>query len=123
MQDSTGDQIQPQIDDIKCNYHPSSQRPTTVHHFHEYGLNSKAQPDYIIDDEPWRPFRTRRDFEFASIALTQSLNENAVDTLLELTYGAVGRDPSRGALTLQSYKEMMNIWKLAANKMPGVCSY
>ncbi|KAJ8701072.1 hypothetical protein PTI98_004035 [Pleurotus ostreatus] len=119
LKDSIGDQIQPQIDDIKCNYHPSSQRPTTVHHFHEYGLNSKAQPDYIIDDEPWRPFRTRRDFEFASIALTQSLNENAVDTLLELTYGAVGRDPSRGALTLQSYKEMMNIWKLAANKMPG----
>ncbi|KAL4251298.1 hypothetical protein AB1N83_013827, partial [Pleurotus pulmonarius] len=109
----------PQVDDIKCEYHPSSHRPPTIEHFHEYGRNLKAQIDYVIDDEPWRPFRTRRDFEFASIALTESMNEKAVDTLLELTYGAVGRDPSRGALTLRSYEEMMNIWKLAANKMPG----
>lgn len=109
------------MDDIKCKYHPSSQRPASIDRFHEYGHNLKARVDYIIDDEPWRPFRTRRDFEFASIAITESLNEKTVDVLLELAYGAVGRDPNRGVLTLQSYKEMMNIWKLAADKMPGVC--
>ncbi|KAJ8690115.1 hypothetical protein PTI98_011573 [Pleurotus ostreatus] len=109
----------PQMDDIKCEYHPSSQRPASIDRFHEYGHNLKVRVDHIIDDEPWRPFRTRRDFEFASIAITESLNEKTVDVLLELAYGAVGRDPNRGVLTLQSYKEMMNIWKLAADKMPG----
>lgn len=68
-------------------------------HFHKYGQNLKAQIDYVIDNEPWRHFRTRRDFEFMSITLTESMNEKAVDTLLKLTYGAVGRDPSRGVLT------------------------
>ncbi|KDQ33978.1 hypothetical protein PLEOSDRAFT_1033035, partial [Pleurotus ostreatus PC15] len=106
-------------DDIKCEYHPLSERITEVHHFHEYGMQVKQPIDYIIDDEPWRPFRTRRDFEFASLTITQSLTKKAVDSLLELTYGAVGKDPSRGVLTLQSYDEMMDIWKLAANKMPG----
>ncbi|KAJ8688724.1 hypothetical protein PTI98_013483 [Pleurotus ostreatus] len=110
---------QPQIDDIKCEYHPLSERITEVHHFHEYSMQVKQPIDYIINNEPWRPFRTCRDFEFASLTITQSLTKKAVDSLLELTYGAVGKDPSRGVLTLQSYDEMMNIWKLAANKMPG----
>ncbi|KAF9491747.1 hypothetical protein BDN71DRAFT_1484072 [Pleurotus eryngii] len=110
---------QPQVDDIKCEYHPFSKRITEVHHFHEYGMQVKEPIDYIINNEPWRPFRTRRDFEFASLTITQSLTKKAVDSLLELTYGAIGKDPSRGVLTLQSYDEMMDIWKLAANKMPG----
>ncbi|KAF9494400.1 hypothetical protein BDN71DRAFT_1431770 [Pleurotus eryngii] len=108
------------INNIKCEYHPSSECITEVHHFHEYSLQAKVPIDYIINDKPWQPFHTRRNFEFASLTITQLLMKIAVDSLIELTYGAVGKDPSCGTLILQSYDEMMDIWKLAANKMPGI---
>ncbi|KAJ8462259.1 hypothetical protein ONZ45_g18001 [Pleurotus djamor] len=106
-------------DDIKCVYHPSSGRDPVISHFEDYGQQLAGGIDHLIDPEPWRPFRTRRDFEFTSIAIEETMNKSSINQMLDLTFGATGKNPSWGPLTLESYDEMVDICKLASGKLPG----
>ncbi|KAG1730408.1 uncharacterized protein EDB91DRAFT_1252672 [Suillus paluster] len=56
-----------EVDDIQVRYHPNSGCPTQVYHFEDYrcGPGAPAAPPKV-DPEPWRPFRTRIDFETGS---------------------------------------------------------
>ena len=62
------------MNDIKVEYHPNSGIPTSVEHLHEYRQRRLGERQQLAD-QPWKPFRTRGDFEFAEIALDAALNE------------------------------------------------
>ena len=101
-------------DDIKTEYHPHSGRATSIDHFNEYGFPSAEPPRPKPLDEPWRPFRSRVDFEFAEIALKSHLNKKTVNTLIAILHAC-----SSGAakFTLNSHDEMWEILQGASNKL------
>ncbi|KAG2140569.1 hypothetical protein DEU56DRAFT_870910 [Suillus clintonianus] len=69
--------------EFKTEFHPRSGHETCYQPYEEFGVTPKQQA-IPAEEEPWRPFRSRSDFEFSEIALDAALNENQVDRLLSL---------------------------------------
>jgi hypothetical protein len=103
----------PQPDDIKIEYHPNSNRPTEIHHFAEYGRTKTPldRQDSCLDREPWRPFRSRIDFDFAEFALGAALNREQTDTLIRLVHHV---QQKQDTFTLASHAELTKTWKEAS---------
>ncbi|KAF5366215.1 hypothetical protein D9758_005821 [Tetrapyrgos nigripes] len=53
----------PDIDDIKTEFHPQTQKPVVIEPFEEFGFTPLADSEMPTDFEPWKPFRTRLDYE------------------------------------------------------------
>ncbi|KAJ8074178.1 hypothetical protein PM082_012470 [Marasmius tenuissimus] len=94
-------------------YHPSSGRPTITQRFEEYGMTSQEGSPIPPGAEPWRPFRTRIDFEVAELALCSAMNAEQTTTLIRLLQ-CVARGFDR--FTLDSHAEMQATWDLAAER-------
>ncbi|KAG2085835.1 uncharacterized protein F5147DRAFT_781868 [Suillus discolor] len=58
-------------------------RQTLYQSFDEFGIAPEMQA-LPADEALWRPFRSRRDFEFSEIALDAALNKHQIDRLLSL---------------------------------------
>ncbi|KAG2093553.1 hypothetical protein BD769DRAFT_1615706 [Suillus cothurnatus] len=104
---------QPEVDDIQIRYHPNSGRPMQVHHFEDYRCGPGAPVvSPTIDPEPWRPFRTRIDFEVAELAHEAALTHEQIDRLIRLIHR------SRCELfTLRNHKDVRNTWDAASYKL------
>lgn len=102
----------PELDDILTEYHPITHAPFHCQHFHEYGQTEAEQPLPPHSEQPWQPFRSRIDFEFAAFALEASLNKKQTDTLISLVQRAVKGEEE---FTLSNHAEMQNIWKNASD--------
>ncbi|KIM78816.1 hypothetical protein PILCRDRAFT_10760 [Piloderma croceum F 1598] len=96
----------PQIDDIKTEFHPHSGRETIIVSFAEYGRAEKSRLLPPRDNEPWRPFRERIDFEFAEFAVQSGLTGREVDAALAL-HRRSGIGGSK--ITISSQKEMYDL--------------
>ncbi|KAG2034064.1 hypothetical protein BDR03DRAFT_870910, partial [Suillus americanus] len=100
-------------DDIQVRYHPNSECPTQVYHFEDYrcGPGAPAAPPKV-DPEPWRPFRTRIDFEVAELAHEAALTHEQTDRFIKLIHR------SRCELfTLRNRKDMRDTWDAASFKL------
>ncbi|KAG2156287.1 hypothetical protein DEU56DRAFT_906450 [Suillus clintonianus] len=54
-----------ELDDIRVEYHPHSQLPSTTHRLSEFSRSCPTE-DYVPhNNSPWEPFRTQLDFEIA----------------------------------------------------------
>lgn len=108
------------VDPIKVIYHPHSERQEEVASFKDYrhrGLEEKSTPK-DSDKEPWSPFRTRGDFDYAEIALAAGLNMTQSNALIALiTRVAKGESE----LTLTSHADLQKCWKTASLKLTEVC--
>ena len=94
--------------------HPHSGITTTVESWHDYKANlQKNERAYIpVDNEPWRPFASRIDFEFAEFTANAHLSRPQVDDLLKIVH----RIASGGSgFTLQSYTDLDNVWEKASH--------
>jgi hypothetical protein len=62
--------------DIKIEYHPSSKKPTRILSPEEFkaSLSDLSDPKKPPFDEPWLPFCSREDFEFAEVVHDAKLN-------------------------------------------------
>ncbi|KAG1800477.1 uncharacterized protein HD556DRAFT_1230432 [Suillus plorans] len=69
--------------EFKTEFHPRSGRQALYQCFEEFGIAPETQA-LPADEEPWRPFRSRGDFEFSEIALDAALNKHQIDRLLSL---------------------------------------
>jgi hypothetical protein len=102
----------PQPDDIKIEYHPNSNCPTEIYHFAEYGKTATPPSQNPPPErEPWKPFRSRLDFEFAEFSLDAALNKEQTNTLIRLVRKALQQPDD---FTLASHGELNNMWQEAS---------
>ncbi|KAJ4463570.1 hypothetical protein C8J55DRAFT_443710, partial [Lentinula edodes] len=104
-----------QLDDIKIEYHPNSGRKPVIVHFDDFGRSEDVNKGSIPPNRtPWHPWRSRMDFEVASLALDCHMNKQKTDKLINLIYRAArGLD----AFTLKDHQEIQNTWDLAAERL------
>ena len=112
-------EAQVQLDDIKIEYHPKSRKPKKYFRFHEY-TDAPTPTPIVPDQEPWKPFRTRLDFEVAELMLDARMNTKQSASLLSLIHRCI-EDPE--SFTLTDVRDLQNTWNHARNlKGTGVRS-
>ena len=109
--------FRPQLRDVKVEYHPSSRRQPEIFQLHEYSAREFQRNEVPLNDSPWRPFRTRLDFEAAELALATSMNRDHTNQLCDLFHSA---SAGNGLFTLGNYDEVVKMWDLASYKCTGV---
>ncbi|KAI0085317.1 hypothetical protein BDY19DRAFT_1059668 [Irpex rosettiformis] len=105
----------PSFDDIKVEYHPNATQKTTTYKFEQYHdvrpkINFAAMPD-----DPWRPFESRGDFEFAEIVHEARMSREVTERLLKLIHDIRAGDAD---LTFTSHRDMRQAWERASNLYP-----
>jgi hypothetical protein len=106
--------------DIRVEYHPTSGRRLEEFRFEEFKrVASTASPlPEDKDPEPWRPFKTRVDFEFAALAQDARMSKAQVNKLISLFHRCIkGGDDS---FTISSHDEMRDNLKVASERLPKV---
>lgn len=106
------------VDDIRTEFHPHSNQRTRVEHFDDYGReDASARRSFQPKKKPWRPFRTRLDFEVAELVLETAMNSKQITTLISLLQRcALGAEK----FTIHSYKDLQKTWEQSSVKSVGV---
>ncbi|KAF9231017.1 hypothetical protein BU15DRAFT_68692 [Melanogaster broomeanus] len=100
------------LDSFKTEYHPKSGRATITESFSAFSRSySTPQP---IDDEPWQPFLTSGDFEFAELAHKAALTKDQTNKLLAFIQRVRNGE---AALTFKSHSDVSKAWDRAAAQM------
>lgn len=75
----------PNAGDIVIEYHPHSGKDNRILSPEEFkgSSNDDLEPMEIPDDEPWRPFHSREDYEFAELVHDASLNRTQIDKFIK----------------------------------------
>lgn len=102
----------PQVGDVMRVSHPQSGVRTTVESWHEYIKRDNARTEEPTDNEPWRPFASRTDFEFAEFAAEAHLSKPLVERLLSLVTRISSGD---SGFSFKTYKDLENVWEKASN--------
>ncbi|KAJ6538844.1 hypothetical protein DFH09DRAFT_930004, partial [Mycena vulgaris] len=103
----------PPAQDIKRTYHPHSKREVDFQSFKDYVWSNMAERPVPNDTEPWRPFRSRLDFEVAGFCEENMVNRDATETLISLIRRCMFNP---GDFTLTSQHELDELWELASHK-------
>ena len=98
--------------DIKVEYHPKAKKPAKIYCFESYNSAiPDCEPENIaIDPEPWKPFRTRLDFELAEFIIDAHLNVPQTKQLLSLIRTCT---ETPNAFTIKDPKELSQTWEHA----------
>jgi hypothetical protein len=116
------DHLEPQpvgltIDNIRTEYHPNSGRGIKVETFEDYREHTLKDNSVPEITDPWRPFQSRTDFEFAQLALEAALTKKHVDKLIQLVERCIkGQD----SFNLTNHQDVCSTWDAAANKLTPV---
>ena len=103
--------------DIRVEYHPNSGHAPETFLSGEFGRVTQGHGT-LVDPEPWAPFRTREDFEFAKIARNTRMAKKDANDMINLFHRCT-KDGS-GPFTLSSFDEMRNTLKAASEQLPKV---
>jgi hypothetical protein len=101
----------PAGDYIRVEYHPNSKKAPITLSPEEFKSSSRGNTDKPVaplDQHPWRPFRTREDFELAELVHAAALNKDQVDTLVKLIKRCE-RNP--GSLTFEGVQDVERSWE------------
>ena len=79
--------------------------------FQRYAAVSRVTPP----QKPWKPFRSRLDFEVAELALNASLSKDLTETLIRIVRRAASE-----RFTLSNYKDIKNTWEAASEQLTQV---
>ena len=102
--------------DIRVEYHPNNGRCTDTFKPDEY-RQSVPDCNATSEPEPWAPFRTREDFEFAEMVLEAGMTRGQVKALIKLFHKCLKKE---GSFTISKYKEMEETFKVASNRLAKV---
>ena len=102
-------------DDIRIEYHPNSGRRTDTSRVNEYRQPLKG--DATFEPEPWAPFRTREDLEFAELALEAGMTRGQVNAMIKLFHKCIKGD---GSFTISNHKDMADTFEKASNRLAKV---
>ncbi|KAH9476946.1 hypothetical protein JR316_0010862 [Psilocybe cubensis] len=95
--------------DIKIVHHPHSRRPDEIMSLERYHakLSSKPKVSFQPPQDPFLPFSSRAEFEFAEVALKAALNKSEVDALIRIIQRCVrGEDK----FELYDHDQLLRIW-------------
>ncbi len=75
--------------------------------------------------EPWLPFKTRTDFEFAEMAHEAFLTEDVTERLIKLMHSVASTDnntlaDNKNKFTIKNYKDLTETWNKASNLLTPV---
>jgi len=104
--------------EFKTEFHPRSRRPDLLQRFEEFGV-TRCAPEVPADEEPWRPFQSRGDFEFAEIAVDASLSKTQINALLDLISRV---KMGQTELTLKNENDLRRAYDNVAKELTPVCS-
>ena len=106
------------IDDIQVEYHPNSGKPTEKYSFAKFTRVHAPKPyKHNAFTNPWYPFHSRLDFDFADLALEAALSKEKTNWLLKLVQCI---HSNQECFTLCDYKDVENLWKATSHCMPVV---
>ena len=104
--------MEPSIDDIRIEYHPHSGRPAEILPLKEYQeCRLKTEIPKLNTQQPWKPFQTRAEFEFAEVTLKAGLTKNQADTLISLMKHCIKGEES---FKIDSHAHICEIWNAGA---------
>ena len=103
-------------DDVRVEYHPSSGRRAEVFKSNKYPPLA-PEGSTIVEPEPWAPFRTREDFEFAEAVLDAGMNKKQMAALIKLFHKCIKGD---GSFTISSPKDLLDMLNVAGNRLTKV---
>lgn len=101
----------PEFGDVKTEYHPNSGLEPKTERFEDYMQN--RPPPVIPESEPWKPFRSRLDFEVSELILEAALNRSQADRLIKLIHRAAENN-DHDPFTLQNGADMNKMWEYAS---------
>ncbi|KAH6902842.1 hypothetical protein BKA70DRAFT_1111973 [Coprinopsis sp. MPI-PUGE-AT-0042] len=104
-----------QQDDIRIVHHPNSNIPERLYRFEEYTESVEAFHNSIDTSEPvtttpWRPFRTRLDFEIAELVQDTNMSRRQRDSLIRLIKRCIA-EPEQ--FTLINEDDLQRTWDAA----------
>ncbi|KAI0700322.1 hypothetical protein BC835DRAFT_1304172 [Cytidiella melzeri] len=105
-----------QIDNIKVEYHKSSRRPTHIYSFENFKRNERTVDLDLLTPEPWKPFKTRLDFEVAEVIHEAKLNSKLTDRLLKAVHKILQKPCD---FTLDSSADLNRYWQSAKMYYPS----
>lgn len=109
------------IDDIQTEYHPHSGRKSHIEHFDDYGRKEEStRNDFIPPKKPWRPFRTRLDFEVADLIMETAMNAKQIVTLISLLQRCA---LSVEKFTIHSHNDLQKTWDQSSTKSVAVIGF
>jgi len=114
----SGTQV-PKAGDITIEYHPHSKKATHIFNPEEYkaSLADNSEPTKPPDDEPWRPFHTREDFEFAELVHDAALNQPQIEKFIKLIQRC---QEAPGSLTFSKYSDLKDSLEAASKLLTPV---
>jgi len=80
-------------------------------------LSDNKDPTAPLEGQPWRPFRSQEDFEFAELTHAAALNKHQIDTLIKLIKRCE-RNP--GSFTFEGAKDVEQSWEDASKLLTPV---
>jgi hypothetical protein len=106
-------------DSFRTEYHPNSGHATVTEPFSAFSRSYSA-PKYIVDNEPWRPFLTSGDFEFAELAHQAALSKDQTNKLLAFIQKVTSGEAK---LTFRSHTDVTKAWARAATQLTPVSAH
>lgn len=104
------------MDSIKTEYHPHSRRSLRIENFEDYkerNITNTPSPSA----NPWRPFQSKTDFEFAEVALEACLTKRQVEKLISIVQRCqTGQDH----LNIGTHKQLCEKWDQASSLLTPV---
>lgn len=108
----------PQDGDIVIEYHPHSGKARRILSPEEFKESLNRHPDPTgTHDEPWRPFSSREDFEFAEFAQDAKLNRKQIDSLIKLIRHC---QEGQGPFTMTGYNDLKRALEDASKLLTNV---
>jgi len=109
----------PRVGDVIIKYHSRSGRATRILSSEEYkaSLVDDSDPTSPPDDEPWLPFRSQEDFEFAELVHDAALNRPQIERFLKLFQRC---QEVLGSLTFQKYDDLKESLENASQMLTPV---
>jgi hypothetical protein len=96
----------PKDGDIVIEYHPHSEQATRIlgpEEFKEFSSRRSTNPLGPLDDQPWSPFSSREDFDFAAAVHDAKLNRNQIDKFIKLIQRC---QEAPGSFTFNGYNDL-----------------
>jgi hypothetical protein len=111
----------PQPGDIQITHHPRSNKDTQTMGREEFRKQvNVSEPTGPPLKEPWLPFRSREDFEFAEIVHDAAMNQSQIDNLIKFFQHC---EQNPGKFTLNNCQDLKKSWQESSALLTNVSAF